>query len=385
VPRAVTAPAAYFSSLAAAAPAIHDLFQAADLQQPHVADAKAAYERHFSGMASDLRGSLGAAQARRLLPPQDAQGTVWAFFNKHGKCARGLQGKMCRSIADRYHTSLTTPGPNNEAPLFDRHDAANLLSASYSTAKLLLSTVPEDTTLALSDDDFKAALKLRLDAPTLGQRSMCAACQSREKVNDATHYQSCAHGTVIAARMHRHQQLVAALCDCAGMAGVHALAHASLPCFHDPIVNPQHLRPDALVFTPDATYMLDVSVIHPSTAEGLRAHSDRYALAAAKSREAVKVDKYSELAARLHMVFIPFVVESLGAIGECAERFLNTLAARYASYYGDEPFAFKTYSRRRIVMALARGNGSVAQAGRVAKAAAEALAVRGAGAHRFCL
>jgi hypothetical protein len=71
-------------------------------------------------------------------------------------------------------------------------------------------------------------------------------------------------------------------------------------------------------------YMLDVSIVAPCTKDALLYGSSEVPLTAAKRQEEKKATKHagvSQLAG--NNVFVPFVVESTGTLGECARRSLD--------------------------------------------------------------
>src|SRR4051794_19692731 len=80
-------------------------------------------------------------------------------------------------------------------------------------------------------------------------------------------------------------------------------------------------RPDAVITGCIERWMIDVSVINPTSRSYKGTASGR-----APAREAQKSKKFDELAAREQATFVPFVLETYGTWGADALEFLRTLA-----------------------------------------------------------
>ena len=120
----------------------------------------------------------------------------------------------------------------------------------------------------------------------------------------------------------------------------------------------QSIRPDAIISTHDERFMIDVSVINPT--------SESYSIgkpgAAARSREQQKTRKYKQLAELEQCKFVPFVLESYGTWGRSATKLLRVLSEQYSQ---DENLA-RVWYRRAIVavtFALQAGNAWVGWSG----------------------
>ena len=81
---------------------------------------------------------------------------------------------------------------------------------------------------------------------------------------------------------------------------------------------------DFVIATGSVVYFVDVSIVAPCTIDALRYGSSEVPLTAAKRQEEKKAAKHagvSQLAG--NNVFVPFVVESTGNLGESARRLLG--------------------------------------------------------------
>ena len=98
-------------------------------------------------------------------------------------------------------------------------------------------------------------------------------------------------------------------------------------------VAPTRKETDIAIHDPVKTYHLDISVTHPQARSFRRAASEN-PLAAASLRESVKLRKYAQPVQAIGAEFVPFVVETSGALGRRAAGFLKRLAKSVASRSG---------------------------------------------------
>jgi len=131
-----------------------------------------------------------------------------------------------------------------------------------------------------------------------------------------------------------------------------------------------NIQPDLFIYSPDGSrYMIDVSIISPdsdSSVQQLR--SNTKPLAAAEHRAKVKHSDYDTLAHDNSMSFIPFILETHGAISGETKEFLRLLSKNAAA-----PAQFYIYALRRLSVALQRANARVQAEG------SSLLSFRGAG------
>jgi len=108
-------------------------------------------------------------------------------------------------------------------------------------------------------------------------------------------------------------------------------------------------RPDAQVHFPGGPVLVDVSVTHPSCKSYVTMASTT-PLSAASKREHYKHLKYDILAAEEKSMFVAFVLESFGAFGREALKFIKRLVKIFsACLFSPGP---KGYFRGRIFRAL---------------------------------
>lgn len=106
-------------------------------------------------------------------------------------------------------------------------------------------------------------------------------------------------------------------------------------------------------------FLVDVSITHPASPSFLRLHSQPFG--AAVSREAAKTRKYAALAEMEGATFVPFVLESFGALASAARRFLGdvvALAADVAMVPASSPQLCRALS-----VVLQRGNALILRSG----------------------
>ena len=120
-------------------------------------------------------------------------------------------------------------------------------------------------------------------------------------------------------------------------------------------VEPRYLedkRPDIHAFFPDARFMLDVCVVHPSAPSRV----DLAPSAALRYREKGKVSAYESLAKEAGSRFVPFAFESFGGLGPAAISFLRDLAS-----YAKESFLSCEYipSLSSLAVLLQKGNAEM--------------------------
>lgn len=97
----------------------------------------------------------------------------------------------------------------------------------------------------------------------------------------------------------------------------------------EPRLGPGLKEPDLTLNTEAGMIILDTAVVNPTAGKHLAMGSHEVALAAATSGENTKRAQYQGTLARLALqpaALVPFVVESTGRLGSCAQAFLESLA-----------------------------------------------------------
>ena len=115
-------------------------------------------------------------------------------------------------------------------------------------------------------------------------------------------------------------------------------------------------RPDLDLDLFDFSAYCDVAIVHPLS----KSHVARaqIPLGAAEFREAEKRKKFQHISQLEKSHFYPFVLETLGAIGNAAQKVLGMLAtgARYVPVQFRGPSGFRLHLVSALSIALQRGN-----------------------------
>jgi hypothetical protein len=164
-------------------------------------------------------------------------------------------------------------------------------------------------------------------------------------IEDPGHFLSCALLRPLA--RVRHDRLVRHLATLIQRAG--GVAY----------VEPRYLedkRPDIHAFFADDRVMIDVCVAHPSAPSRLGLSAGT----ALRYREAEKKRAYDGLAASAECRFVPFAMESFGALGPSAIGFLRTLVSYAKESY--LPFSLAS-GISSLAVILQKGNAEMLSQG----------------------
>jgi len=154
----------------------------------------------------------------------------------------------------------------------------------------------------------------------------------------------------------RHNQVVATIDRFARLAGATV------------VVEPKNLfsesskRPDLQIIMGHKHYLLDVTITHPTAPANL-SHSQK-PLGQAHAAEKLKCRKYDQITQEQHAIFVPFVIETYGGLGVCAQKLLNELSI----FAIDHAVIRSRYDivnglRYSIACSVQRGNAMIASAG----------------------
>jgi len=368
---------AFFSSFVAAVPSLNALFEQLgkrDDTKGLVAQAKKDIEEELDKALRAIRENIAhdGPQPEGLLPESASQ--MWKDFIPTPFLQRSLSAQLSKS---QYQTLLNDLQGNDAA-------LARLRSCSNSSASMWLTASPENENLMLRSDEFRLALRHRVGLPPTDHLPspfcLCSATVGREGdlKEDPQHFYSCILLMNNGAR-ERHQRIVYALkevCEAAGLEASTSVEHLSA----SPPLHPgasassasslppnggkeaQHVVPDLMVFLGDKRYLLDISVTCPS-AKSYMAQAARNNLSAGNRRARAKDAKYvapcTEAASPAQ--FIPFVVESYGAIQPKAEDFLRLVSKQFDCTTDQNDFL--AHARRRIAFATQKGNADLTRLG----------------------
>ena len=239
------------------------------------------------------------------------------------------------------------------APTTILRDRQRLISASATNASAWLTAIPSTPELAMSDTDYSLAVRHRLGLPCADGLPVKCACDV-VLTSDLSHFHSCRlqKRTAITAR---HDFIVRTLAKLFRQVG--AVVHVE-----PRIYGSERLRPDLDITFPDQSLMVDVAVTHPAAPS----RNSTNPLAAAGVAEQAKFAKYQELASKRAATFLPFVLESYGAIGRHSQQVLKILqvaAANSAAALPSGAGSFRDHAVRCLSMALQKGNALVARRG----------------------
>jgi hypothetical protein len=117
-------------------------------------------------------------------------------------------------------------------------------------------------------------------------------------------------------------------------------------------------RPDAALVSLHGRYHIDVMVTHPAAKSHLGS-AYKTALAAANKGEAEKRKSSEAWAQHVNYTFLPFVVESFGAIGKSAMTVVDIIAKFAESMRHSSAMACRNRLLYDISIALQRGNAFI--------------------------
>jgi hypothetical protein len=189
-------------------------------------------------------------------------------------------------------------------------------------------------------------VKHRIASISSSRVPLRCVCDSTKEIHDPYHPHVC---PIIRKNnvYNRHEILVRTLEACARHAG--AITNTKTPIDIQRLPEEGNITPDLFVNTGINKYMIDVSIVYPCADSHIGIASNAQCAAAAK-RENEKKTKYDRFANRNGYTFVPFVMETFGAIGKCAEQFIRDLS----NTTNDESNC--DYFKRRCAIALQRGN-----------------------------
>jgi hypothetical protein len=368
-PHSSVAPAAYLASLSSAAPSILSLFAEVGEDVQSVVETREKYEEVYHKIRQAIRENAVSEKIDSLLPssfsdfasssstpvrnarPSVAHPSTPLFLSSPS--VAHLQSNLTAAIQEKKHEQFVAT--------LSQEGKARLLSASQPSASIWLTTLPEEDKLVLSNHDFCAAIRHRLAISSARCESTCQCDPSQGPVVPSQHPHVCLRLKKEETNQ-RHEKIVKTLADLCTLAGVsHSFScHLIRPARREE-EKENLIRPDLYVYLPNGeTAMIDVSVVFPAGATYVNNKGSAVkSLAAANDRAKEKVRKYGELANLNRMKFVPFILESFGAIGKEAKQFISSLVEDLP-----EKNQLYAYCLRRLSIALQRGNARMEAAGR---------------------
>jgi hypothetical protein len=365
-PYSTIAPAAYIASFANASPAILSLFAEIGEENPRIIDTKKKYDELYHRIRQCIRDNSEGTTIDNLLPSSNAE--LNHLYSPRIPSARSSSTHPSPSLHQsasavaHLQSKLTAAIEAKKVKEFkssiDQSSNARILSASQPFASIWLSTLPEEHALRLSDDQFRSAIRHRLALSSIRLPKSCECDPSAGPINDSQHPHICPLMKKDETNQ-RHEYIVSCLFQLCRLAGI-SVSFSVPHLLRDYESGEGDIRPDLYVFSPSGeTFMIDVSIVYPAGPSYVnRHHTDTRPSAAATHRAKEKVRKYDALARRNGMTFVPFIMESFGAFGIEARKFIKFISEQTA-----DSFVFFLYCLRRLSIALQRGNALLQMCG----------------------
>ena len=290
--------------------------------------------------------------------------------------AEQLQQRITEALEEHLHEKThAVLGPYQQAIV------TSLNSAAQSGA--FLSVLPTERAYRMTDEQMCLAIRSRLGMlPALSLRTeSCISCHARNTVHeprfedDPEHFQACLGrappGASCTARHHRIAGEVAHAARQAGYSVVHEPPFDSVVATTtsvDPVTGLEFdqeqifhdtERGDLLLIRGDERLLIDVTIVRPTAPTHLRnprLKVTECGLACAAAAERAKHAKYDALCKQRRWKMIPFAMESHGAVGASARRFLFKLASK-VSDSSAQAFLQQTYAR--LSVALQSANAAI--------------------------
>lgn len=231
-----------------------------------------------------------------------------SFYTTHPTAVNNLQRLLTRAIENEDSRQLRAEA--------SPEGVARLHSASGSYSSAWITAFPLEQSVRLSNHAYQLAARRRLGLPPCSDMPSRCACGA-SFILAPYHADSCVRlrRTVVD---HRHNMVVNEVAAWARRAGGTALTEPAGLSFED------GRRPDILIRLGAQSFMIDVTVRHPTAPSHVAAAQTPLEVARRAERE--KRALYDQLARDNHCRFVPFVIESFGAFGAAAVDFVKLIA-----------------------------------------------------------
>jgi hypothetical protein len=292
----------------------------------------------------------------QLLPPADGFPDPDAYMEFYatgdGRGLQHLQRELSHSMERKAAAAILqqcTP-----------HQKATVVASGAPWANSFLA-LPLERMQSLPHDSAHAVYtRLRLgDAPVANLPPRCFCGQ--ELANDPWHFLSCNRlkSTTIT---YRHDLIKQTLADWIRRVGGSAeVEPRGLWARED---GGDGRQPDIRAVLGGLVFLLDVAVVHPTSAGRIGTPTSLTELGTSTQMEAIKINRYTELARHERATFVPFVVETFGGFGREARKFC-TLLSRFAEGASDVYTSTDVMLNLRadIAHAIQRGNADIVRVG----------------------
>ncbi len=243
-----------------------------------------------------------------------------------------------------------------------------LTSLSVPGSSEYLTVLPTDKVYQVPDTAMRLAARMRMGLLPFDHlhHSTCPTCPANRCgvedapfITDPYHLLACKQ--LVTHQIARHDNMVQVLVDCAKVAGYTCKKEPYLHVRPDNInKGDKHYddRADILMMRHSQLLYVDVQICRPTAPFCMRQYPvaiQSIPLQSTLKKEKQKQLKYGEISRKNNYDFIPFVLESLGGLGECAQRLIKTLAKQVT---GMSETQFIKHARRRISVALQIGNAN---------------------------
>ena len=325
-----------------------------------------AYREQLSALALCREHDVGRKRKPRedvLQLPASPHDVVEHFGDRDNvvrKAQRTLSRRLdfVRSLHLQQQQQLADNSSNND---LTRKLRARLLSASQPAAKRWLSQPPRAPDSIMSNTEFGHTVRHLLALPPDDNMPRTCICGASLQEAPFDHFHSCktARKAAVNSRHNFVNEVIIATARTVGMTVSREPHHPKDPSAPEGSrMRKRAYRPDAALFTSRSRYHIDVMVTHPASNSYVTAASE-CSLAAANNGEKNKIKKNAEWAAHTHYTFLPFVVESFGAIGKSAMKVVNIIADFAESMRHSTKSACRNRLLTDISIALQRGNALI--------------------------
>ena len=224
---------------------------------------------------------------------------------------------------------------------------------------------PSTPELTLIDESFILANKHRLGIRPVEDLPPKCPCDTDLSTDSPQHFYSCRQ-QLRRAMTVRHDSIVRFLRDAFVMVGAAVTIEPRL-------YNTERLRPDLDILLPDQHVTLDVAIANPVAPS--RKLDRRFA--AADDLQGRKNTKYKEWSHQQGAKFLPFIMETPGALGKQTAGVFKLLAkAAATATIGMSVAEFMRSRRQALSVTLQRGNALVVKMGAINARASAAAAQR---------
>lgn len=215
--------------------------------------------------------------------------------------------------------------------------------------------IPSKEALRLDNEEYRIASRLNLGLLPPFNVKKCPSCSKDFEQNklDQWHLLSCNYYKRRQI-LYRHNTIVNAIHKVTQQLGGTSRIEPNDLSEHD------RRKPDLDVIINNKRFFLDIRITHPLANSNVHFAAKRR-LGAARRGEEIKIKKYQDIAVEHSAEVVPFVIETLGGIGESAKQFLKELWR--ASFNCEDGRIMMSSFMELMAILIQKGNASVMDAG----------------------